>query len=262
MDLRQELIDAGWKQGVILEHGPFEHPKATGFLVLNQTCDCINPSFEKEPYLELLPLTLKGSKKSKPDENFVNGKNPREMHFWIEVDGEQRCVVAKVKEILLFDRSRHAELKFSESLKIAPGALGAILSWRADRYLRPAFPDSFEDAFRPLKDEFTKILAANGTDQLVDSILIQLDHYNELEGPDDGYACELRLMLAPKVVGQPEDVERVKNLAQSLEALLGRSEVFFEPKCIVVELENMSLWEARNFLDFSRYDYLSHGEIE
>jgi hypothetical protein len=55
-DLRQSLKDVGWRQGVILKPGPFPQKEAFGFLVLNQTCDCINPSFEKEPHLELLPL--------------------------------------------------------------------------------------------------------------------------------------------------------------------------------------------------------------
>ncbi len=261
-DVRQVLIDAGWKQGVILEPGPFAHPGAIGFLVMNQTCDCINHSFVNEPYLELLPLSIKGGKKGRPDKNFVNGKNPREMHFWVGVNGEQKCVVAKVREIELFDRSRHAELKFSESVKIAPGALGDILSWKAARYLRPAFPDSFEEAFRPLKDEFTRLLTDDGMDQLVDSILIQLDHYDDLEDENDGYQVELRLMVTPKVVGQPEAAERASNLAQLLEKLLAKSEAFFEPKCVVVELNKMTLWEARNYLDFSRYDYLSFGENE
>ena len=259
-DVRQELIAAGWKQGVILKPGPFLHQEAVGFLVLNQTCDCINPCFKREPHLELLPLTPRKTKKGKPDPNYQDGKNPREIHFWGEVGNEEKCLVAKISEIELFGRGRYSELEFSNSLKISKDTIDDLLVWRANRYLRAAFPDSFEDAFRPLKEGFTALLTNERIDGLIDSILIQLDHYEELNDNDDGYELQLRLMVTPEVVGQPTDMEKLKALSQSLADLLKSSSAFFEPSCEVVELEKMNLWEARNFLDFTRYDYLSFGE--
>ena len=83
--LRHELKDAGWKQGVILQPEGISDDKDTiGFLVISQTCDCINPNFVKEPYLELLPLKKRNTKKGNPDPDFSDGKNPRELHFFFK----------------------------------------------------------------------------------------------------------------------------------------------------------------------------------
>jgi hypothetical protein len=41
-DLRQQLIEAGWRQGALVGPGSFGHAEACAFVVLNQTCDCLN----------------------------------------------------------------------------------------------------------------------------------------------------------------------------------------------------------------------------
>lgn len=259
-DLRQELIDAGWEQGVVLDPGCIEESSAVGYLVLNQTCDCINPSFEKEPHLELLPLHKRQTKKGNPDPNCENGKNPREIHFWVTLDGEPLCVEARIREIQLVDRRGHPDFSFLESVKIPPAAINDILAWRAARYLRAAFPDSFENAFRSIKDQMTELLAGDGMDQLVDSILIKLDHYDELVEEGDAYDVKLRLMITPAVKGRSSEVEKVRDLADRIQELFRSLDEFPEADCQVVDLREMSLWESRKFLDFTRFDYLSFGE--
>jgi hypothetical protein len=62
-DIREQLIKLGWRQGSIIEAGAIAHEVfanqagADAFLVLNQTCDVLNPSWEKEPFVEILPLS-------------------------------------------------------------------------------------------------------------------------------------------------------------------------------------------------------------
>ncbi len=255
-DLRQALKDAGWRQGVILAPKPSSHPAACGFLVLNQTCDCINSDFQKEPYLELLPLEKLAGK---PDPNLQNGKNPRQIHFQIQENGQDIWVNAVIAEIFLFDRSGHASLVFLLGLTLSKSALEDLILWRAQRYLRPAFPDSFENAFRPLAKDFGKEIAKCEGD--IGSLLISVLPFEELKD-EERYEIQLHFMVTPSVMRQTESIKALKSLSENIQKLFEESVWFDAPICTVTPLSEMNLWDARKFIDFSRYDYLSFGKEE
>lgn len=262
-ELRERLIAAGWRQGVILEPSSLKEAgvavmdDAIGFLVLTQTCDCINPDFEKEPYLELLPLVLRKTKKGKPDPDFENGMNPREIHFWITLKGERKCVVSRIKDIQLIKRDGIEGFQFSEDIGISKGEIDDIVEWRAARYSRTAFPEAFETAFRAIKEGFSEIITRN--ESAIESLLIQISPFGEIE-EGDGYEIHLRLLVTPALMGQPQTIESLKKAATEIEALFLTCDAFATTECAVTSLGQMTLWEARNFLDFSRYDYLSFGK--
>ena len=264
-DLRERLIAGGWKQGVILEPaslqqaGVARNGDAVGFLVLTQTCDCINPDFGKEPHLELLPLLLRKTRRGNPDPDYENGRNPREIHFWITLKGEQKCAVAQIKEIQLAEREMIEVFRFSEEIVISREAIDDIIEWRAARYSRTAFPESFEMAFKAITANFGDIIARH--ESVIYSLLISISPFAEIE-EGDCYEIELHLMVTPSVMGQPETIEALKNSAREIEELFATSPFFDSPKCSVTCLGEMNLWDARKLLDFSRYDYLSFGKEE
>lgn len=262
-DLRERLIAAGWRQGVILEPNSIKEAgiavtdDAIGFVVLTQTCDCINPDFEKEPYLELLPLVLRKTKKGKPDPHYKNGINPREIHFGITLKGERKCAVSRIKDVQLIKRDGIEGLRFSEEIGISREEIDDIVEWRAARYSRTAFPEAFEAAFRTIKEGFGEIIARN--ESAIDSLLIRISPFGEIE-EGDGYEIHLRLMVTPALMGQPQTIESLKKAATEIETLFLTCDAFATTECAVTNLGQMTLWEARNFLDFSRYDYLSFGK--
>lgn len=264
-DLRERLIAAGWRQGVILEPSSFQQSGvagmdgAVGFLVLTQTCDCINPNFVKEPHLELLPLVLRKTKKGNPDPAYENGKNPREIHFWIKLKGEERCAVAQIKEIHLIDREGIEDFRFSGEVNISREAIDDIIEWRAARYSRTAFPEAFETAFRTITESFGEIMARHESD--IDSLLVSVSPFGEIK-EGDCYEIQLHLMVNPSVMGQPETIESLKKSAREIEELFATCAAFASPECTVTSLGEMTLWKARRLLDFSRYDYLSFGKEE
>lgn len=253
-DLRQTLMDAGWRQGAILAPEPFVPREAFAYLVLSQTCDCINPDFDKEPYLELLPLT-KVSKK--PDSRLKNGKNPRQIHFQLQENGEDVWVSARIADIFQFERAGQADLPFAEHCTLTKAALADLIEWRAQRYVRTAFPDGFETAFRSLAGDFGKIMAEH--ESAIDSLLISISPFGEIE-EGDCYDIQLHLMVTPTVMGQPETIRSLQKSAKDIETLFATCGVFAATKCAVSNLGKMTLWEARGLLDFSRYDYLSFGK--
>ena len=255
-EVRRALKDAGWQQGVILAPGPFAHPNASGFLVLNQTCDCLNDDFVKEPYLELLPLV---KLTSQPDSRLKGGQNPRQIHFEIEENGVNIWVSAGIAEIIQFGRAEHASLAFARGFALSESALEDLILWRAQRYLRPAFPDSFENAFRPLAKNFGKEIAKCEGD--INSLLISILPFEELKD-EECYEIQLHFMVTPSVMRQPESMQVLKSLSEKIQSIFADSPKFDFPQCQVTSMDEMSLWSARNFLDFSRYDYLSFGKEE
>jgi hypothetical protein len=255
-NLRQKLIEAGWRQGALVEPDPSAHADAFAYVVLNQTCDCINPKFETEPWLELLPLVkLPG----KPDSRLKNGRNPRQIHFQICEGGKELWVQAKIAEIVHFDRAEQLSLTIASDYSLPPAVLEHLVQWRAARYVRPAFPDAFENAFRLLTDPFAKIIGPY--EDQIDSMLISLAPFAELvEG--EGYEIELHIMIEPAVMARTTVVDNLVALTSALRTLLEGSPAIASVKCHVTSLDMMSLWEERSFLDFTRYDYLSFGRDE
>lgn len=255
-DLRQQLIDAGWRQGALVGPGRFGNPEACAFVVLNQTCDCLNPNIETEPWLELLPLVkLTG----KPDSRMKNGRNPRQIHFQIRENGNEIWVGAKIAEIFHFPRSRQLSLPIASDFSLSQAVLDDLIQWRAARYLRTAFPDAFENAFRPLTGRFAKAIGAHDRD--IDSILIALTPFAELS-EEEGYEIELHLMIEPAVMARIADVEALTVIASRLKTILEKSPDIASATCHVTSLDMMTLWEAKQYLDFTRYDYLSFGQDE
>lgn len=263
--LRERLMAGGWKQGVILEPATLQQAGVVGiddtigFLVLTQTCDCINPDFGKEPALELLPLWPRKTKKGKPDPDYENGKNPREIHFWITFKGERKCAVSRIKDIQLAERELIEDFDFSKEIIISRETIDDIIEWRAARYSRTAFPEGFEGAFSTISDGFGEIMARH--ESVIDSLLISISPFDEIE-EGDCYEIEMHLMVTPSVMGQPETIEALKKSATEIGKLFATSSFFDSPKCSVTCLDEMTLWNARKLLDFSRYDYLSFGQAE
>jgi hypothetical protein len=253
-ELRHTLIEAGWQQGVILQPGPFDQKEAFGFLVLNQTCDCVNPDFEKEPYLELLPLE---KVKGKPNSKLKNGENPREIHFQMQENGQEIWAHARIATIFHFDRSKHDSLKFATDCALSSSSLDDLIHWRAQRYVRTAFPDSFEMAFRALSKKFGKMMSKH--EKFIDSLLLSISPFEEIE-PGDCYTIQLRLMATPTVMAQPGISAALHTLSQEIEKLFAKSPWFDTPLCRVTGLDEMTLWDARKFVDFTRYDHLSFGQ--
>ena len=255
--LRQHFIERGWKQGVILELScvDSEIVDCVGFLVLTQTCDCINPSFEKEPHLELLPIReVEGS----PDKGIVNGRNPRLIQFQILDKEKELWVEARICEIFPIDRSTHASLSFSSNLSVG-ASLDSIVAWRVARYSRTAYPDGFVNAFRSISSKFGRRIKKEGRDQHVHSLLLSLQPFRELEEQEE-YEVQILLMTHPIVLGTVAHADALQSLAGELEELLEGVECFDSPMCGVVSLNDMNLMQRESYLDFTDYDYLSFGD--
>jgi hypothetical protein len=260
--LRKTLMELGWRQGMILDpqQGLLEHKGSNGFIVLNQTCDCISDDLENEPFFEVLPFT---KLTEQPESMLINGRDARRIHFLLEENSTPIWVSSRMADIYFVSRSKHAELQFSKSFSQTAKLLDGLITWWTARYLRPAFPDDFERALekpleKPLK-KIGKILKRH--DDLIEQILIGLEPQADLvEG--EMYEVQLKLMDSPSVYADSEGTKKLNQFSQDIESHLRKVEVFDAPTCSVESLADMSLWDRENFLDFSRYNYLSFDDEE
>jgi hypothetical protein len=254
--LRDTLIEISWRQGVILDPrgGLLEQAGAHGFIVLNQTCDCISEDIVNEPCFEVLPFE---KMIDTPDPMLINGRNARRIHFQLEEKGSPIWVSSRIADIRFVPRTAYVELAFSTFFSLPVKTLEGLISWRAARYLRPAFPDDFERALaKPLK-KIGKIFKKN--ENLIEQVLIGLEPKTELE-EDDYYEVSMKLMAKPAVYANSENARQLEQISQEIQSHLSTVEVFYSPRCSVQSLAEMSLWEREDYLEFSRYDYLSFDE--
>jgi len=253
---RESLKADGWCQGAILEGkdlpAAFEAPY---YLVLTQDCDCINPDTEKEPRLELLPLTP-AALQTKRNPETRDGINPREIQFEVKIEGAKTFVDASIASITFLSRSDQDSYRPSSEVTVSREALQDLLVWRAARYLRTAFPDSFEEAFRGVRSKFSRAVMA--VDTLIDSIHIKIDPWDPAR--DEPFEIHLALVIAPRIHAIPDNLTKLETARGKIVALMDKNARFEDTQCRIVSADKISIWEINQFKDFSRYDYLSFGE--
>jgi len=256
---RNTLIAADWAQGAIIdrEHVDQYHP-AEYFVILSQTCDILNGSLSAEPTVELLPIILKPGR-NKPDKNLANGFNPRKIEFQVAIKGQPKWHSAEIPALILLPRERLLTSAPSVDAILPPATLNGLLNWRIARYTRTAFPEAFEKSWEKQKENLFNAITAQ--DDLIDSMLISLDPFDEItEG--DYYEVEIILLIKPQIFADPIHSETLRKISEEIQTHLTAIPEFAEPNCAVLSLDSMTLWDRRKFVDFSRYDYLSFGEAD
>lgn len=266
--LREQLFELGWKQGAIIEAGSISHKNldATGadaFLVLNQTCDLLHEKTTTEPHAELLPLR----RIKRLDSTYEGGKNSRKIHIHAILDGETVCVEGAITARVMLPREMLLEAKPSERWQLGSGTLNGILIWFTRRFLRTAFPDSFENRLRPLLSAsktrykgITEVLTPHHA--LIDTLFLYIHSYDELP-VDEPY--EIRILIAARKadLDDPTKLELLHSMANQLGSIFGSAEgIELERPVMVESLQKISLAQQRDYLIWERYDYLSFGEDE
>lgn len=252
---RDALIQAGWRQGFIIDGGQLpEEFSDKYYLILTQTCDCLNPKLAAEPTLELLPLIPKGGK-NKGDPKLQNGINPRKIEFPIIVDKKKIWVASSIPQLVLLAKEHLVNCAPSQTATLDSDSLEGVIDWRVARYLRTAFPEAFEKAFAGKKDEIHELIVANR--DLVQSLLISLKPFEEISEPE-GYEVELVILATP--ANYRDNAENLRSLAARLTEHLDAMPRMDNPGCVVISTGKMTLEDRRKYRDFSRYDYLSFGE--
>lgn len=259
-NVREELVCLGWRQGSIIEAGAIENEilsghEADAFLIMNQTCDLINPSWKKEPIVELLPL----ARVAKPDSNFLNGRNPRQIQFAVKIAGAESFVGAFAPGTVALPRHTLLESSPSSNWSMDESDLKSLLAWRAARYLRTAFPDAFEDRLKSVFGEFKKLIQSIHTH--LHSLHVRIEPFSPAVG-EEPYEMDLLLVARRNSSDDPITRESLIRAAKSLENLINSAEGLVCISCKVRAPHEVTMEEIEGYIRWERHDYLSFGEDE
>ena len=259
MDLRERLTKIGWAQGALINghalEPSFPHDL---YLIISQTCDIRHKDPDIEPNVELLGLTRLTSSEVKP--RLKNGRNPREIHFELSENGNgSQWFQTSMQDIRFLDRELLLDPQIKGDLLVPLEILSDLIRWRANRYLRPAFPDQFEKVLRhQRKPEKLKRKITREKD-LIEQIHVAIDPFDELR-PGQSYVIDFLLLIEPEIFVNPEARTRLKTLFEGIEALYQKTPRLEELTCRFLPLDRITLYQLKQFLRWSPHDHLSFGD--
>lgn len=225
-------------------------------ILISQDCDIVCPSYENEPYVEL--LVARAIPREQKDGRLSHGKNPRRLQFQTETAGGTRLYEVNIHEKSRVGREVLVGIAVPGEPRLDPSVIDVLTKWTAKRYTRAAFPTAFNERCRPVANRIAKKLKARG--DLLTGIFLRLDTLEELP-PGQDYRVILR------VTGRAEDLEDVENNEAAIALLSGiedalnecegvnvvDAELVLEEDFPIAELRDVRRWD---------YDYLSYGEGE
>nr|WP_299245378.1 hypothetical protein [uncultured Halomonas sp.] len=213
--------DKGWRQGYILreedwqklaaDYGWDDQKKA---IIVSQSCDLTNGDIGTEPYAEV--VVGNWAESHRPE--LMYGKHPRSLHLPIQQHGADRLTLAlRPWQRLLIPRERLAGCKPDLNYFLLRDDLRVLTTWLAQRYVRGALPDSFNDLIAQRRKKWEKLRKKLSSH--VSELLIELHPEGELDA-EEHYSVNL-LALVPvdkkaMLEEAQQDVGQIADLMRSL----------------------------------------------
>lgn len=256
---RERLIESGWKQGLLLtpnderlkDNAHYDIPDDALLLIVSQTCDLVQGSFESEPYFEVLCLHPMNQK---PDGRYLGGKNSRRIEFSLNLTGDD------ISHWFALPHERHLinrkllldDLKPEFSTQDAQ-ILQMVLRWLSRRYTRTAFPEVFisrVDARKePIGKKFSRL------NPYIKNVYIRLDPFGELDDSDK-YAIEIMLVMDAEKYDDAKQYKCCDEIKKQLEYQLGQCAGIKVGDITFESTASITIEDLKGFLEWD-YSYLS-----
>ncbi len=259
---RERLIESGWKQGILLApddarlkaNAHYEVPDDARLLIVSQTCDLVQGSFESEPYFEVLCIR---SLDREPIGNYLGGKNSRRIEFSHEITGDgishwyalpyERHLINR--KLLLDDLKPGSLLHDEQKLKM-------ILRWLSRRYTRTAFPEAFvsriETRKGPIGKRFSRL------NPHISNVFVSVTPFAELDD-DDEYGMEIILVMDAEKFDDTEQYELCDDIKKQLEYQLGECDGIKVDDISIESTASITIEDLKGYLEWD-YSYLSFRE--
>lgn len=223
------LYGAGFRQGAVLRSSALKFvycvPTPDGgsietkeravkarerLVVASQDCDILAKP-EREPYVELLIC-----KQEKPERcaTLVEGNSSR----WFLIDADKRLVAQALQKIHV--KKEALEQVELEDWSLNGEALERFARWLARRYIRPAFPDEFVEAYQDPVDgvfEETPTKVLEQFSHVVSEIRVSK---SSTQGPP--YNLDFLLLTADEDLSE-EEAEAIALVQDGMESALSAS---------------------------------------
>jgi hypothetical protein len=216
--------------------------------VISHDCDITHRSIDKEPFAELIVARRISTE---PAGDRVLLRSPRLLEFEGHVGDEHATYRVSAAERLFVRRERLAGIDPVGPLGTEPPDL--LVAWLANRYIRSAFPDAFNERLGPNQREIKRLLKT-GAEHL-HSIYIRVD--DEELPPETPYRLIIRGTMLQIDFLVPERRLSAQKAFDSLIALLATCEgIEIADEALVSETE-ISLDDVRLMKRWSTHDSLS-----
>ena len=258
MEIRERLIESGWRQGILLtpcddrlkKNAHYDVAENDQLLIISQTCDLVQGSFDSEPWLEVLCLRMLNGK---PDGGYLDGKNSRRIEFSMTPSGDDPGNwYALPYERHLIDRRLLID-ELDPAASIDDQTLKMILAWLSRRYTRTAFPEAFVKRINARK----KIIGKKFSDlnSLVTNVYIRLTPCEELEGGDT-YTVEIMLVMDASAFDDQTRYRECDEIRKQLESQLKKCDGISAEDVRIESTANITIEDLRGYLEWD-YSYLS-----
>ncbi len=261
----RSITQLGWRQGSVVPYQLLEdvqdrlglirllEPEALA-IIISQDCDVVCPSYETEPYVELLiarPVVV-----AHRDGNLFHGKNPRRFQFMVSNQEDEPVYEISIHEKIKVDRKLLEGAHPETGIAIDQDQLTALTKWTAKRYTRSAFPDEFNRRCQSAAGRITKKLKAKGN--LITGIFLRLSSYEELSGGET-YNVILFVTALPESC-EDEKIEReIIIMLGEIEYALNQSRGIVVVEAALRSEAELTLCELRQIKRWD-YDYLSYKD--
>lgn len=223
------------------------------YIVVTQDCDLVQYDFGKEPFAELI---LAKAFSGKPNGAYRHGKNPRILQFPV---GE-RYFEASCHDRVRIDRRILTQVKPCIVHALTGNTVGLIREWIAKRYIRPAFPDNFNQRIHRSAQgkEINKILESHG--DLYRDIYLSCEPNSEELSHEQSYKVMVWVAMSADDFNETDKRHRALEGCQKLEKAFNN--------CPGIELVNCELRSESEitlddllFFKTWDYDYITFKEI-
>lgn len=152
----KDIALRGWRQGSVLRGDDVQRlceaalqgrtvGDAIG-LVVSQSCDLTHDRLEGEPVVEIMIGHLaEGEEALKMRGNCSAGKNPRCLHLPVHEQADERWFELLPWDRVAVDRAALRDISPDDERHVLDADLDVLTNWLAQRYVRAAFPDDFND---------------------------------------------------------------------------------------------------------------------
>ena len=220
-------------------------PAEAKLIAISHDCDLVNPSFDAEPWLEILvarPIDA-------PDGSLTLGKNPRKMHLSIGEGIAKRSYELDIHAKFQTKRQCLSGGHPDASLRLDRPQTLQIARWVGKRYSRPSFPTAFNRRIpNAILKKIKKLLARDGAD--IKGIFLALTD-EELD-QNQPYEVVLRLVITTEA-GEDDERERL-----ALSVLTELQDLMDQCTGIAVvdaEVKTLDEFSLADFLDTKVWDY-------
>jgi hypothetical protein len=233
----------------LVAHLPTADPEAL-YILLTQDCDILHHDYDAEPDVELHVARAI----TEPDGNLFHAKNPRRLQF---------SIASRTFEIKICERCHAPRVCLVShvpcDLTLTEDDIRTIIGWTANRYLRSAFPDTFNQRLAAAKRSMKRIEAALKRDgSVITGIFLRVDPPQEI-APEVRYQVIMRLTAREEVFEQPEPETRALELTELIRREFDLIDGIEIVDYALVSEADFSLADLRSTLRWD-YDYLSYRE--